>query len=164
VPLQLPAKPTDLKLNKLREQILVQSLNNTYLAEIAGQLAFLSALLGGFAAAFLVTVLTMDKAKRSVDWVIGSSAVSACGFIVAVVASVMLTIVLHPDAPSNAMHEPAVNIGRIVSSIGFWLGIVGLLLSVGVSGWIRSRKLGLVTSSVALVTIILVHWAIIGFK
>lgn len=142
----------------------MQSLPDSYLVEIARQLAFLSAFLGGFAATFLATLLVVASSKRIVGWVIGTAATAACSFVVAVIASVMLTIVLHPDVPANVSSASSAEIARIISMLGFTIGVIVLLVSVGLSGWIRSRQSGIVTSVVSFISLVLVSWALGGFK
>ena len=141
----------------------MQALPDSYLMEIARQLAFLGAFLGGFAATFLATLLVVDSSKRIASWTIGSAATAACGFIVAVIASVMLTTVLHPDAPSNVGDGASIGTARIVSSVSFAVGLIALLVSIGLSGWVRSRRTGIATSVVAGFGLILVFWAFAGF-
>lgn len=138
------------------------SLPSSYLAEVARQVAFLSAFLGGFAATFLATLVVAKSSKRSVGWAIGFSAFAASCFIVAVISSVMLTTTLHPDAPGYVSAGVPVNMARVVSVLGFGLGAYALLGSVGISGWIRSRRLGLVTSIFAGVGAILVSMSIVS--
>ena len=141
----------------------MQSLPDSYLIELARQMAFLGAFLGGFAATFLATLLVVDSSKRIAGWVIVSSATAACSFVVAVIASVMLTIVLHPDVPSNISSGSSVGTARIVSSLGFGAGVFALLTSIGLSGWVRSRQTGIATSVISFVGLILVSWALGGF-
>lgn len=131
--------------------------------ELARQIAFLGAFLGGFAATFLATLLVVDSSKRVVGWVVGFAATAACSFVVAAVASVMLTIVLHPDVPVNVRSEASIDTARIVSVLGFGAGVTALLLSVGLSGWVRSRQSGIATSVVAAIGLALVCWGIAGF-
>ena len=142
----------------------MQPLPPNYLAEIARQIAFLSVFLGGFAATFLATLIVTNSAKKTADWSIGCSAIAASCFVVAVIASVMLTIVLHPEVPSNISAGSSVDKARVVFILGFGLGVYALLGSVGISGWIRSRKLGMVTSASAGLGVILVSWAFLGFR
>ena len=142
----------------------MQTLSNSYLAEISRQLAFLSAFLGGFSATFLATLLVVASSRRIAGWVVGSAATAACSFVVAVVASVMLTIVLHPDAPSNVGNGTSIESARIVSTLGFGIGVIALLVSVGLSGWVRSRQSGIVTSIVSVISLVLVLWALGGFS
>lgn len=134
----------------------MQALPNNYLLEIARQLAFLSAFLGGFAATFLVTLLTLKSEKPIATWTIATSAVSACILIVAVVAAVMLSVILQPDAPAHIADDSAIMKGRVFTSLGFAIGILSLLASVGLSGWIRSKRTGIVTSAIAAVSFVAV--------
>lgn len=141
----------------------MQSLTDSYLIELARQIAFLSAFLGGFAATFLATLLMIKSSKRVAGLVIGFSATAACSFVVAVIASVMLISVLHPEAPINVSAGASTGVGRIVSTLGFAVGVYALLTSVGLSGWVRSRHTGISTSVVAFVGMVFVSWAIGGF-
>jgi hypothetical protein len=43
------------------------------------------------------------------------------------------------------------------------LGMYGLLLSLGLTGWIRSRPTGIVTTAVAAVSALVATWAMAGF-
>ncbi len=142
----------------------MQPLPSTYLTELARQMAFLGAFLGGFAATFLATLLLVGSGRRVASWVIGSSAAAACSFIVSVIASVALTTVLHPDVPINVREGASVETARVVSTLGFGVGVIALLASVGLCGWIRSRSSGIATSALALVSMILVLWALGGFS
>lgn len=141
----------------------MQPLPDSYLIELARQIAFLGAFLGGFAATFLATLLVVDSPKRIAGWVIGLAAAAACCFVVAVTASVTLTTVLHPDAPPNVRDGSSVETARIVSSLGFGAGVFALLTSVGLSGWVRSRQTGIATSAIAFISLILVSWALVGY-
>ncbi len=141
----------------------MQSLPLSYLAEIAQQLSLLSTFLGGFAAAFFATLLVESSTKKSAGWSIGCAAIAASCFIVAVISFVMITIVLHPEVPNNVSEGSSIGRARAVGFIGFALGVYALLLSVGISGWIRSRKLGMITSVTAGLSVILVSWAFAGF-
>lgn len=141
----------------------MQSLSDSYLVEISRQLAFLSAFLGGFAATFLATLLVVASSRRIAGWVIGSAATAACSFVVSVISSVMLTIVLHPDVPTNVGSASSIDVARVVSTLGFGIGVISLLVSVGLSGWVRSRQSGIATSAVSSISLVLVFWAFGGF-
>lgn len=141
----------------------MQPLAPDYLAEVAGHLGFLSAFLGGFAATFLATLLVASSTKRVTGWIIVSAAFAACLFVIAVVGSVTLKIVLHPEVPSSFVSGSAVTNARVVSALAFVLGLYALLLSVGLSGWIRSRNTGIATSLAAFMGVVVVSWAIVGF-
>jgi hypothetical protein len=139
----------------------MQELPPEYLAEIARQIAFVSAFLGGFAATFLGTLLFAPSERRIAAWAISSSAMSACAFIVTVLALSMLVVNLRPDAPAAVVADAGQAVrARIVGFFSFMLGMYSLLASIGLSGWLRSRRLGWLTTMIALVAAILATWTI----
>lgn len=71
-----------------------------------------------------------DSSKRTANWTIGNAALAACCFIVAVIASVMITVVLHPHAPLSRSADTSVDTAGVVSTLGFIFSIYALLCSV----------------------------------
>lgn len=128
----------------------MQSLSPTYVSALATQIAGLSAFLGGFAATFLATMLTLGHRGRLMTVVIGLAVTSAVAFVVSVVAATMLSAVYHPNAPI-ALRAVSTVLPRTLMSVGFIGGTLALLASLGFSGWTRSRAVGWVTTTAALV-------------
>jgi hypothetical protein len=50
-----------------------------------------------------------------------------------------------------------------VLTLSFMLGLYALLVSLGLSGWIRSRATGLTTGIVAGIGLLMVTWGVAGF-
>jgi hypothetical protein len=123
-----------------------------YLAAIATQIGSQSAFLGGFAATYLATFLALGHSSRAASWAIGSAAVAAVGFIIAVIASTMLVMVTHPLAPAGAM--ASAGSARLAMGLSFLAALLALLISLGISGWTRSRRMGWVTSGVAAIGVV----------
>ncbi|MDN4633998.1 hypothetical protein QCD71_20990 [Sphingomonas sp. PsM26] len=80
---------------------------------------------------------------------IGFAVASSVSFIVTVVAATMLTAIYHPAAP-KFMAAVTASQPRAIMSLGFTVGSLSLLASLGCSGWTRSRAIGWITSSAAL--------------
>jgi hypothetical protein len=127
-----------------------------YLAEIGRQIAFLSAFLGGFAANFLGILLQSANSRRYAGWAAGAAAVASASFILAVISGTAVALVLHPGAPPDVAKPTFLPQVRALIFATFGIGIYGILLSLGLSGWIRSRALGVVTSVAALLSAIIV--------
>jgi hypothetical protein len=126
-----------------------------YLNDAATGLSTVTAFLGGFAATYLATLLTLGHQGRVMTAAIASAAVAAVAFIVAVVTSIALTSILHPQAPgSAAAYSP--DTMRATMFGAFFVGILALLLSVGLSGWLRSRALGKITTTIAAAGVVLI--------
>lgn len=77
--------------------------------------------------------------------------------MVSVVGSVTTSFVLHPDAPSVAApDDQSYILLRLTSIMGFMVGIVGLLISIGLGGWLRSRAFGIATTIISSFTLLLI--------
>jgi hypothetical protein len=124
-----------------------------YLAMLAGQIGGMSAFLGGFAATFLALFLTLGTRSRAASTAVVASALAAVAFIVTVIATTALVAAAHPHAPPGAL--TTMDFGRKVMGLSFLLGMAGLLVSIGASGWIRSRPLGWTTSAFAAAALLL---------
>lgn len=141
----------------------MQSLPPDYLAEVARQLAFVSAVLGGFAATFLATLLTARPEGRAGAWAIATSALAAVSFIVAVIATTGLAIVLNPHAPARVIAAAAIGRARLCGTLAFIVGLYALLAAIAASGFLRSRRAGRVTTAIAVLGALLATWAVAGF-
>lgn len=124
-------------------------LSHGYILAVAEKLSFVSAFLGGVSATILVTIVIFTSSNKSVDWIVGSSALAASSLLVAVIASWRLSILLHPELPS-VVDTSVVNILWIGMLIGYGLGFLSLLTSIGLSGWLRTKKTGIITSSISI--------------
>ncbi len=133
----------------------MEPLAPAYISALAAQLAGLSAFLGGFAATFLATLLTLGHQGRLMTITIGFAVTSAVSFVVTVMAATMLTAIFHPQAPASIAGLSAI-LPRALMTLGFFLGALSLLVSLGCSGWTRSRSTGLVTTSASLVGALLI--------
>lgn len=134
----------------------MQHLSPGYLSAIAAQLGGLSAFLGGFAAAFLVTLLSKGDRSRTTSLSIGFSVSSSVAFIITVMASTGIVAALHPEAPPAIASSLSPLIAQTTLTLAFVVGLYALLLSLAFSGWSRSRGTGVVTSIAACVGMIMV--------
>lgn len=128
----------------------MDALSPAFLATLGGQVGSLSAFLGGFAATFLVMLLTSDTPSKAARFAVVASALAAVAFIVSAVATTTLVAGAHPDAPAAIAQDAAEGVSRLLVSLCFALGNYALLTAIGCSGWLRSKKLGIATTGLAL--------------
>ena len=121
-----------------------------YAHDLANQIGFLSAFLGGFAATLFGVLLMSGKQSRAVGASIILSALSGVAFIVAVIASTQVIAAAHPQAPPFVAAKGFVA-AQIAMSIGFLLGVYSLLACIGFAGWARPRATGIATSIIAVI-------------
>lgn len=136
----------------------MQSLNAVYLTEIARQIGFISAFLGGVSATFMIGLLTLRDERKVIGWAVGCAAASAAVFVVAVVASTLLIMALHPEAPSNVANGYNLDRGRILTFLPFALGMYLLLACLGLAGWVRSPRAGRLTTVFAGTAVVAVSY------
>ena len=119
---------------------------------MADQLSFVCAFLGGVSATILISVVLFSSNSKPTSLITISSALAACGFLIAVIASWRLIIGLHPDLPFVASSATLSALWRIMIG-GYSIGVLSLIASVGVAGWIRSVKLGAITTFFSLIVV-----------
>ena len=131
----------------------MDELNPEYMVAVAEQLSFVSAFLGGISITILITIVVCISEKRSVNWIISTSALAAASLLIAVVAAWRIMILLHPSLPIS--YDPEL-IKYLWAGmlLGYSLGFLSLLVSIGLSGWLRSKRDGWVTSFIALIAIV----------
>lgn len=123
------------------------------------QIAFVSSVLAGFAFAFYGTLLISPTTRRIGSWAAFLSACAGICFLIVTLGSTFsVTATLHtatlPEA-LRAQQEPLTTL--------FLLGIVLTLFSFGIGGWMRSHKLGIATTCVALIGVVGVLWVMQPF-
>ncbi|MBO1255743.1 hypothetical protein J3L16_08610 [Alteromonas sp. 5E99-2] len=69
----------------------MEEINPNFILSVAEQLSFVSAFLGGVSTTILVTIVVFTSPKKSVNWIVGSSALAASSLLIAVIASWRLT-------------------------------------------------------------------------
>lgn len=128
---------------------MVTELDPAYLSTLAQNFGFLGAFLGGVSATVCVTLLTLTQPSNPSRWAVGLAALAAEGFIVTAALSMTVVAQSHPQAPAFIARQ-ASSFERLGLVFAFTIGVYSLLAAIGVSGWIRSRVLGMCMTAIAL--------------
>ncbi|MBF7073979.1 hypothetical protein ISG33_11265 [Glaciecola sp. MH2013] len=131
----------------------MQEITTSYMLTAAEQMAFVSAFLGGVSATILVTIAVLTKGRRVANLILITSALAACSLLISVIASLRLVIALHPDLPFTPEQSQVYFLWFSMIN-GYGLGVMSLLTSIGLSGWLRSKLVGVITSIFAFVGIL----------
>ncbi|HEY9402476.1 MAG TPA: hypothetical protein VIQ24_07260 [Pyrinomonadaceae bacterium] len=125
-------------------------------AELSRQLAFVSALIAGFSLTFLVQLLTAESKRRVVNWTIGFSLAATASMIVCALGwTLSAAVVTDPKGQADlARWSSSLNLLHPRLSLTFIFGILFFLAGLGLCGWIRSRVMGIVSSTIALIAAI----------
>jgi hypothetical protein len=134
-------------------------------AEICKQLAQISALVAGFSFAFISVLLTNTLQKKITDWVIGFSISTIAGFLICALTWTLCATRMSLLMELNTKNVPEmfIHLHRILSFL-FVMSFFLFFVTLGLTGWIRSRKLGIFSSVVALLSTISFLWLMNNFN
>ena len=124
-------------------------------AEVCKQSAFISALVAGFSFAFLGVLLVSSIKLRIIDWVISFSIISISGLLVCSLAWTLTAsrMVLYGDNKMEQIPQVFLSLHKTLSFI-FIFSFFLFLVTLGLSGWIRSRTIGIISGLVSLISLI----------
>lgn len=128
---------------------------DNYFAE-AGALAGLTGILAGFAMSAVIQLLTANDGKKVTTATIVVFAAASVMFLFPLIVSVLS---FSAAAELNAI--PAdLDIPNQISILIMFAAIYVFIAGVGLSGWIRSRVAGILTTTFALISMCLVSYAL----
>ena len=133
-------------------------MSNEQLLGIMEQLILLSAFLGGFSATFLAAILAVNpsSSNKVANWIIVASALAACCFIVCATSSIAVVNGIEARVADGENAFESVKLIRLTSGLSALLGVFSLLISIGLSGWLRNKQTGRATTFIAIVAIFIV--------
>lgn len=123
------------------------------------QLGFVSALLGGFAMTVVSVLLPMKSESRLFLWTLGGALGASLSLMIAAVAAVFAGLGV---AGNFLDYQEAKNYLAIVSQ-AFLLGICLLMLTFGASGWLNSRRAGVLSTVIASIAIVTMTIVVVPF-
>ena len=118
------------------------------LAEMYRAFSSICAVLGGFSIAFLVIMVTVAPDRKVASWATGSSVVAVACFLPAALNTFLASITATSATSAQGL-EAAVNNATGTSAFLLVLGVLALLVSLGLTGWIRSRRIGILSTVMA---------------
>ena len=137
-------------------------------AELFRQLAFISALIGGFAFTFVGVLLVATDKSRFVSWTAAVSIATCAGLVICALGwSLGASLVLIGAATTVGADVSALSASlrsmHLRLSLAFIVSIFLFFVSLGLSGWIRSRILGLASTGIALLAVIAAAFVLLPF-
>ena len=122
-------------------------------AEICKQSSFICALVAGFSFAFLGSLLISSIKSKIINLVMSFSFFSIAGLLICSLVWTLTASRMIFYIGSNITQVPQsyLDINRILSLI-FILSFLSFLVTLGLSGWIKSRNLGLVSTIISLIS------------
>ena len=127
----------------------------TVMPELYGQLAGVSAVLGGFAITFLALLLGHKERGRCLSASVGVTTVAAAGLLVSALGWTLMGSFLTQTGAQQGGTVPVdsspawvAGAHQMLSGV-FVCGLAFLFATLGLSGWLRSKALGVLSTVVS---------------
>ena len=126
-----------------------------YWNKLADQTITISSLLGGFSIAVIANFLVSETKTRLKNNIMAASTLAASFFLITVFSMTKL-LMMTTDGYPNKVVDNDLLLPRIIGVIAFLFGVISLLTMVSMAGWTKSRKMGIFTTTVGILTFLIV--------
>ncbi|MBK9256619.1 MAG: hypothetical protein IPM42_14110 [Saprospiraceae bacterium] len=117
------------------------------------QLALVSSVLGGFSFTFLSAILVFTTEKKIKFWLIIGLITASMSFLLSALGWSMMD--LNKEAVGIQSHHQ----GLVKLLL---LGLVSIISSLGLSGWLNNKKTGIATTTISLLAILFLIFGILS--
>ncbi|WP_025663061.1 hypothetical protein [Aquimarina megaterium] len=127
-----------------------------YWNTLANQTILISSLLSGFSITVVANLLVSDKKDKLTNKILKSATLSAGCFLVTVFAMIQISMI---TTPGGYVKNVVINdflMPRIIGMLTFMIGLFSLTVMISLSGWTKSKKVGMFTTIVGIVTLLLI--------
>ena len=125
-----------------------------YWNKLSSQFILISVFLGGFSIAITANLLINQSEKKLYNIMLKLATTSSSGFLTTVFAMTNIVLATTDGSPISAT-QSELNTPRIIGFLGYLVGVLSLLAIIGLSGWTKSKKTGIFTTVVSIITLIL---------
>ena len=126
-----------------------------YWNEIADQILTISALLGGFSIAIVANLLVSNTNTKLFKNIMIVSALASCFFLITVFSMNNILMKTTIGNPLKIIESDLI-FPRRVGIIFFTLGVISLTAMISLAGWTKSKKTGIFTTILGILTLILI--------
>ena len=126
-----------------------------YWNALANQLIIISSLLSGFTIAVIANLLVSDTNTRLFRIIMMAAVLAASFFLITLFANTKVLMMTTNGYPFKMTEKGLINFSY-VGSISLFLGIMSLITIVVLAGWTKSKKMGIFTTIVGILTFVII--------
>lgn len=126
-----------------------------YWNKLAEQMITINSLLVGFSIAVIANLLVSETKTRLTNNIMVASTLAASFFLISVFASTKLLLMTTDGYPVKVANSDLF-LPRIIGGTAYVFGIISLLTMVSMAGWTRSRKMGIFTTTIGILTFLFI--------
>lgn len=118
------------------------------------QLALISSVLGGFSFTFLSAIITKDTDKNIKYWLIITLTIASVSFLLSAVGWTLMDFSHGMTIAIKSHHQMLVKV--------LLLGLISIIASIGLSGWLHDKRTGVTTSIIGILALLFLLIAILS--
>ena len=127
-----------------------------YWNELGKQTLLITSLLSGFSITVVANLLVSDKTDKLTNRILRCATLSAGCFLVSVFAMVNIVMTTTPGGYIQNVSLDDFQVTRVVGMATFMAGLFSLCAMIALSGWTKSRRVGIFTTVVGVATLLLI--------
>lgn len=135
-----------------------------YWNSLANQLIIISSLLSGFSIAIVSNLIVSEKNNKLSDLLLKSATISAGCFLVSVFSMTKISMMTTQGGYLKDVTANDFSIPRLIGMITFIVGLFALSILISLSGWVKSKKVGIFTTIIGVLTLLLILVAMIDIS
>lgn len=133
----------------------------TYWNELAKQTILVSSLLCGFSITVMANLLVSDRKDRLMNRILKSATLTAACFLVAVFAMIQISMITTPGGYLKNVVANDFIMPRIIGVVTFTIGLISLTVMISLSGWTKSKRIGIYTTSIGVMALLLIFMTMV---
>lgn len=127
-----------------------------YWNSLANQLILISSLLSGFSIAIVANLIVSEKNDNLTNRLLKTATISGGCFLVSVFAMTKISMITTSGGYLKNVTENNFIIPRIIGMTTFLIGLFALTTLISLSGWTKSKKVGIFTTTIGIITLLLI--------
>lgn len=135
-----------------------------YWNTLANQLILISSLLSGFSIAIVANLIVSERNNKINNRLLKTATISAGCFLVSIFAMTKISMVTTPGGYLKNITEDDFFIPRTIGMITFLIGLFALTTLISLSGWTKSKKIGIFTTTIGTITLLLALLTLVDVK
>lgn len=135
-----------------------------YWNTLANQLILISSLLSGFSIAIVANLIVSERNNKLNNRLLKTATISAGCFLVSIFAMTKISMVTTPGGYLKNITEDDFFIPRTIGMITFLIGLFALTTLISLSGWTKSKKIGIFTTTIGTITLLLALLTLVDVK
>ena len=126
-----------------------------YWNRLANQIITISSLLAGFSIAINASILVSKTETRLLKIIMVISTLAGSFFLITLFAMTKLLLMTTEGYPFKVLSSN-LTFPRVIGTISFILGILSLITIISMAGWTKSKRMGIITTSLGVFTLMMI--------